>query len=142
MSSHSSSSPFAKAERARSAPPANRPPIIRSPKPSPPFFDLEVLSNITPVRIGLSATVAPIDDIANFLVGMERECLIAEVQTKKVLDIQVLTGVSDLIDTDKYDLHSSLYTLIDQLIQEHRTTVIFTNTRSATERVINHLKDE
>ncbi|MFA5173904.1 MAG: ATP-dependent helicase [Candidatus Pacearchaeota archaeon] len=102
---------------------------------------LDEISKISPVRVGLSATVAPIDEIANFLVGMNRECLIAEVQTQKKLDIMVLTGVSDLIDTDAYNLHSSLYGLMDKLIQEHKTTVVFTNTRAATERVINHLKD-
>ena len=102
---------------------------------------LEEISKITPVRIGLSATIAPIAEIANFLVGDKRDCLIAEVNASKKMDVKVLTGVSDLIDTSKYDLHSSLYTLMDKLIQEHKTTVIFTNTRAATERVVNHLKD-
>ena len=102
---------------------------------------LEEISKINPVRIGLSATIAPLDEVANFLVGQNRECLIAETKTNKKTDIKVLTGVSDLIDTNSQDLHSSLYTLIDKLIQEHKTTVIFTNTRAATERVINHLKD-
>ncbi len=102
---------------------------------------LENISKITPTRIGLSATVAPLDEVANFLVGMERDCIIAETQARKKAEIKVLTGVGDLIDTTKYDLHSSLYSLIDKLIQEHKTTIIFTNTRAATERVINHLKE-
>jgi ATP-dependent helicase Lhr and Lhr-like helicase len=102
---------------------------------------LEKISCMPLVRVGLSATVAPLDDVANFLVGKDRDCLIAEVKAGKKTDIKVLTGVSDLIDTNKFDLHSSLYTLMDKLIQEHKTTVIFTNTRAATERVINHLKD-
>jgi len=102
---------------------------------------LETISKITPVRIGLSATIAPLDKVANFLVGENRDCLIAEVKTTKKAQIKVLIPVTDLIDTDKYDLHSSLYGLIDRLVQEHQTTVIFTNTRAATERVINHLKD-
>jgi len=102
---------------------------------------LESISKITPVRIGLSATVAPLDEVANFLVGMDRECLIAEVTTNKKTEIKVLTGVEDLIDTDSYEIHSSLYGLIDRLIQEHKTTVVFTNTRAATERVVHHLKE-
>jgi len=102
---------------------------------------LESISKISPVRVGLSATVAPLDQVANFLVGEKRDCLIAEVAGNKKLDIEVLTGVDDLIDTTKYDLHSSLYGMLDKLIQEHKTTVIFTNTRAATERVITHLKD-
>ncbi|HUS51220.1 MAG TPA: DEAD/DEAH box helicase, partial [Candidatus Paceibacterota bacterium] len=119
---------------------------------------LEEASIMPLVRIGLSATVAPLEEIANFLVGQEvsenkknvenkktredrRDCLIADVQFTKKTDIQVLTPVTDLIDTTALDLHSSLYKLIDELIQEHKTTVIFTNTRSATERVIHHLKE-
>lgn len=102
---------------------------------------LEEISKIAPVRIGLSATIAPLDEVANFLVGINRNCIIAEVETKKKIDIKVLTPIIDLIDTNQYDLHSSLYRLIDKLIQEHKTTVVFTNTRAATERVVNHLKE-
>jgi ATP-dependent Lhr-like helicase len=102
---------------------------------------LEEISKITPVRIGLSATVAPLDNMANFLVGMDRDCIIADVNYLKKIDLKVLTGVTDLIETNKFDLNFSLYGLIDRLIQEHKTTVIFTNTRAATERVVNHLKE-
>jgi len=102
---------------------------------------LEEISKINPVRIGLSATIAPLDEVANFLVGTDRKALIAEVETKKKIDIKVLTPIIDLIDTNQEDLHSSLYGLIDKLIQEHKTTVVFTNTRAATERVVNHLKE-
>ena len=102
---------------------------------------LEEISKISPVRIGLSATIAPLGEVANFLVGTGRVCLIAEVEEIKKTDIEVLTGVSDLIDTDSYEMHSSLYGLIDKLIQSHKTTIIFTNTRAATERVVHHLKE-
>jgi len=99
-------------------------------------------ASITPlVRVGLSATVAPLKEIANFLVGEERGCIIADIQFSKKTDIKVLTPVDDLIDTSGEELHSSLYKLIDNLIQKHKTTLIFTNTRSATERVIHHLKE-
>jgi ATP-dependent helicase Lhr and Lhr-like helicase len=102
---------------------------------------LEDISKIVPVRVGLSATIAPLDEVANFLVGSGRECLIAEIEEIKKTDIEVLTGVSDLIDTDSYEMHSSLYGLIDKLVQSHKTTIIFTNTRAATERVVHHLKE-
>jgi ATP-dependent Lhr-like helicase len=93
------------------------------------------------VRIGLSATIAPLEEIANFLVGEGRDCLIADVQFTKKTNIKVLTPVADLIDTTGPERHSSLYKLIDKLVQEHKTTIIFTNTRAATERVVHHLKD-
>jgi ATP-dependent Lhr-like helicase len=102
---------------------------------------LEEISKISPIRIGLSATIAPLDGIANFLVGNGRDCVIAEVATNKKTDIKVLAGLSDFIDIDKNTYLHSFYSLMDKLIQSHKTTVIFTNTRAATERVVSHLKD-
>ena len=102
------------------------------------------MSVIKPVRIGLSATIEPLDEIAKFLVGNEKEgeCIIADIDFHKKLDVEVLMPVEDLIETTGEELHESLYNLIDKLIQEHKTTLIFTNTRSATERVIHHLKEK
>jgi len=100
---------------------------------------LEEISKILPVRIGLSATVAPIEEIAKFLTG-NRECLIADIEFGKKLDVEIIVPV-DLDVASGKETHSSLYKLIDKLIQEHKTTLIFTNTRSATERVIHHLKE-
>jgi ATP-dependent Lhr-like helicase len=102
---------------------------------------LQHISKITPVRIGLSATIAPLDEMAKFLVGSTKECLVADAKFDKKLDLDVLTPVESLLDTTGVEMHSSLYGLIDRLVQEHKTTVIFTNTRSATERVIHHLKE-
>jgi len=104
---------------------------------------LEEMSVIKPIRIGLSATIAPLEEIAKFLVGVgeERVCMIADVNFEKKLDVKVLSPVESLVETTGGEMHSSLYKLIDNLIQEHKTTLIFTNTRSATERVIHHLKE-
>jgi len=110
---------------------------------------LDELSVIKPVRIGLSATIAPIEEIAKFLVGYElknkewkeKECLIADVQYLKKMDLKVLSPLKDLINTTATETREGLYNLLDKLIQEHKTTLIFTNTRSATERVVNHLKE-
>lgn len=110
---------------------------------------LEELSKSGPTRIGLSATIAPLEEIARFLVGFEsagkefkeRNCLIANVQFQKDLDLKVISPVDDLIDTTSSQVHHNLYGMLDSLIQQHRTTLIFTNTRSATERVVSHLKE-
>lgn len=106
---------------------------------------LNEISVIKPVRIGLSATIAPLEEIAKYLVGYEdanqRDCIIADVQFIKKMDLAVLSPNPDLINTTSEQQQRALYNLLDKLIQEHRTTVIFTNTRSATERVINHLKE-
>lgn len=106
-------------------------------------------NNNSPTRIGLSATVSPLDKIAQFLVGMEdynlekpRRCKIIDVQNIKKLDLKVLSPVPNLIESDFKKTHDETYKLIDKLIQDHKTTLIFTNTRSATERVVHHLKDK
>ncbi len=103
---------------------------------------LNLLTNKEYVRIGLGATSEPLEEIAGFLVGSGRDCKIANVDLSKKMDIKVLSPVPDLININARTLHHQLYTLIDNLIQEHRTTLIFTNTRSATERVIHHLKEK
>lgn len=103
---------------------------------------LEALSFISPhvTRIGLSATVAPLEDVARFLVGTERDCHIVDVQFLKKLDLKVICPVPDLIGTEHEKMHAEMYRVIDELVQQHKTTLIFTNTRSATERVVDHLK--
>jgi len=93
-------------------------------------------------RIGLSATVAPLKEVALFLVGPNRECQIIDVQFLKQMDLQVISPVEDLIDTTHEALHTKMYEMIDKLIQEHKTTLIFTNTRAATERMVDHLKNK
>ncbi|MBS3137483.1 ATP-dependent helicase [Candidatus Woesearchaeota archaeon] len=106
-------------------------------------LSLERLNHISPslARVGLSATIAPIEEIAKYLVG-SRNCTVVELQFLKQLDMQVISPVKDLINVSHNDLHHELYTLIDKLVQEHKTTLIFTNTRAATERVVHHLKEK
>lgn len=103
---------------------------------------LNELSNIYPVKIGLSATIEPLEEVAKFLTGVdnERTVGIAEVPMNKTTNISVLTPVKDLINDT--NVHNEMYNLLTELIQQHKTTLIFTNTRSATERVVNYLKDK
>jgi len=97
-------------------------------------------------RIGLSATIAPLEEIAKFLVGYEnkkeRPCKIVDVQFIKKLDLKVLSPVPDLIETEHGSMHQAMYDLLHNLIQTHKTTLIFTNTRSATERFVHNLKEK
>ncbi|MBI4447377.1 ATP-dependent helicase [Candidatus Woesearchaeota archaeon] len=91
-------------------------------------------------RVGLSATIAPLMEVANFLVGEGRTCKIVDVQFLKKLDLKVISPVPDLIEISYEELNKKMYTILDELIQQHKTTLIFTNTRSGTERVVHHLK--
>ncbi len=95
-------------------------------------------------RIGLSATVSPIEEIAKFLVGYEygvgRKCKIVNINYLKELDIEVMCPVSDIVLADEEDTKLGMYDLLDDLIWENKTTLIFTNTRSGTERFVYNLK--
>lgn len=105
---------------------------------------MEMLQRLCPgvCRVGLSATVAPLEDVAGFLVGTNRNCKIVDVQFLKNMDLKVLSPVPDLINTTFAEMESKTYKLIDSLIQDHKTTLIFTNTRAATERVVHNLKEK
>lgn len=110
-------------------------------------LSMERLQKINPklCRIGLSATISPLEEIARFLVGLEkgkeRDCKIVDVRFIKSLDLKVLSPLPDLINTTQKEIQDSLYNKLDELIQKHKTTLIFTNTRSGTERVVDHLKE-
>ncbi|MEM4625305.1 MAG: ATP-dependent helicase [Candidatus Pacearchaeota archaeon] len=108
-------------------------------------LSLERLNNLSatfPVKIGLSATISPLEEVAKFLVGIDnfRHVEIANVPLGKVLDVDVLTPVGGLIDNR--EINSEMYDLINSLVKQHKTTLIFTNTRAGTERVVNHLKEK
>ncbi|MEM4702634.1 MAG: ATP-dependent helicase, partial [Archaeoglobaceae archaeon] len=95
-------------------------------------------------RIGLSATIAPIEDVARFLVGMEygveRDCLVADVSYEKKIDIKVISPINDFFNLTAEEINERLYDTIAELVKNSKTTLIFTNTRSATERVVYYLK--
>lgn len=73
-------------------------------------------------RIGLSATVSPLEEVAKFLVGyeygVERDCKIININYLKDLDIKVLCPVSDIMLADDEDTRLGTYNLLDDLIQE------------------------
>ncbi len=92
-------------------------------------------------RIGLSATISPLEEVAKYLVGPDRPCKIVDVQFIKDIDLKVLSPVPDLIDTTFEDMHNAMYRQLHKMIQPNKTTLIFTNTRAATERVVHNLKE-
>lgn len=107
---------------------------------------LERLENITGnfTRIGLSATVHPLERMAEFLVGYNngevRDCKIVDVNYLKKLDIKVLCPVEDIVEADPEETNDAMYDMLYDLIENHKTTLIFTNTRSGTESVVFNLK--
>jgi ATP-dependent helicase Lhr and Lhr-like helicase len=96
-------------------------------------------SKIEPVRIGLSATISPLEEIAHFLVGKDRDCLIADVKLNKKIEIALDFPGENIIEAENQENQKKLYQLLDELIEAHKTTLIFTNTRAATERIVHFL---
>lgn len=110
-------------------------------------LSVERLQRLSPGmrRIGLSATIAPLHDIARYLVGYkgdeENDCHIVDVQFIKSMDLQVISPVKNLVEMEYTLKHQKMYETLHELIQQHKTTLVFTNTRSATERVVHTLKE-
>lgn len=97
-------------------------------------------------RIGLSATMAPIEEMAAFLGGYEndgkaRPVSIVEVKAPKSLDLGVICPVRDLNAVQSDIANAKMYDELVKLIEGHTTTLVFTNTRSATESVAYKLKE-
>jgi ATP-dependent Lhr-like helicase len=98
------------------------------------------------VRIGLSATLAPIEAIAGFLVGADengdvRDVTLVESDSKKVLDLRVICPTEDMTTLSSDIVNSMMYDSLKELIDEHETTLVFTNTRSGAESVVYKLKE-
>ncbi len=99
------------------------------------------------VRIGLGATLHPLKEAAKYLVGYSstkklRNCTIIDVSWSKKFDLKVVSPVSDVINTPAPVLNEKLYEFLDRYISEHEVTLIFTNTRSGTEKIVYGLKEK
>ena len=134
-------------------------------------LSLERLNEIAhepPQRIGLSATVRPLDEIAHFLGGFHhatdaprptpRPVTIVDAGMRKPLDLQIIVPVEDLADVGASapvdanaspDAATSIWPHIHprllELIRAHRTTIVFVNSRRLAERLaarLNELADE
>jgi ATP-dependent Lhr-like helicase len=96
------------------------------------------------IRIGLGATLHPLEEAAKFLVGLNngefRDCWIVDVSWEKGYDLKVLSPTDDLIYTSDEEIEKRTYELLHKIIETNKTTLIFTNTRSGTERVVFNLK--
>jgi len=101
---------------------------------------LDALTGKPPVRIGLSATQKPIELIAKFLSGNERpEPVIVEIENRRQLDVAVEVPASELGPVASNEMWGEIYKRLSELVQEHRSTLIFVNTRRLAERVAHHL---
>lgn len=101
---------------------------------------LEALCGKAPVRIGLSATQKPIEDIARFLVGTKRKMPeVIQVSSKRKLDLAVEVPNSPLGAVASNEMWDEMYDRIAKLVAENRSTLVFVNTRRLAERVAHNL---
>ncbi len=93
-------------------------------------------------RIGLSATQKPIEEVARFLVGNRSdECAIIDEGHRREIDLAIEIPRSPLAAVMSHEVWEEYYERLTQLISEHRTTLIFVNTRKMAERTARHLSD-
>jgi ATP-dependent Lhr-like helicase len=90
-------------------------------------------------RIGLSATQKPIEDMSRFLVGTGRECRTIDAGHLRELDLAIEIPPSPLTAVCSHETWGEIYDRMGQLIQEHRTTLVFVNTRKMAERIARQL---
>ncbi|USZ67838.1 ATP-dependent helicase [Halorussus salilacus] len=126
---------------------------------------LERLENVVespPTRIGCSATVEPLEDIAEFLVGRRsgkadgadepvgagerpprppRDCEIVDTRFVREFDIELQCPTDDLVHTPREVVNERFYDQLHDLVGDHTNTLVFTNTRSGAERVLHNLRE-
>jgi ATP-dependent Lhr-like helicase len=98
------------------------------------------------VRIGLSATQEPIEEVARFLVGTANlaadstpRCTIIDTGHSRKLDLAIEVPGSPLEAVMSNEVWEEIYNRVAALIREHTTTLVFVNTRRMAERVARHL---
>jgi ATP-dependent Lhr-like helicase len=106
---------------------------------------LEALTHRPPVRIGLSATQKPIEEVARFLAGNSDAQnpravpVIVNVGHKRTLDLGVEVPSSELGPVASNEMWDEIYERIVQLVNAHRSTLVFVNTRRLAERISHQL---
>jgi ATP-dependent helicase Lhr and Lhr-like helicase len=109
---------------------------------------LEQLADGPLVRIGLSATQRPIENIARFLVGANRvnvagvpACSIIDGGHVRELDLAIEVPPSELSAVCSNEQWAEIYSRLTELVAAHRSTLVFVNTRRLAERVALHLSE-
>jgi ATP-dependent Lhr-like helicase len=114
---------------------------------------LSVLTKVEPQRIGLSATQRPLEEVARFLGGTGRDVAIVDAGRLKTMEVTVEVPVDDMARLSTQDdggavqntIWPAIYPRLLSLIREHRSTIVFVNSRRLAERLaarINELAGE
>jgi len=131
---------------------------------------LEALANGSPTRIGCSATIEPLSQMAKFLVGYEpvdderagvdgaedssaetsaplagerepRDCEVVDARFAREFDLELECPTDDLVHTPRNVVTGEFYESLHEHVGSHTNTLVFTNTRSGAERVLQNLRE-
>jgi ATP-dependent Lhr-like helicase len=95
-----------------------------------------------PQRIGCSATVRPIEEALAFLTGATgREARVIDAGFSRALDLEVVAPVDDFLTASSDTIWDSALQQLAELVQAHRTTLVFAQSRRAAERLARDLND-
>lgn len=115
---------------------------------------LTELTRVEPQRIGLSATQRPLEEVARFLGGSDREVSIVDAGRLKTMEVTVEVPVEDMTRLTAEDedgakgmnsIWPAIYPRLLELIRRHRSTIVFVNSRRLAERIaarVNELAEE
>jgi ATP-dependent Lhr-like helicase len=109
---------------------------------------LENLCEKRPVRIGLSATQKPLEEVGRFLVGAGRlrsdgmpECTLIDGGSRRALDLGVVVPDEPLSSVSSSEQWAEMVQRLGQLVRQHRSSIIFVNTRRLVERLSYELEE-
>ncbi|HEY6927269.1 MAG TPA: DEAD/DEAH box helicase, partial [Steroidobacteraceae bacterium] len=109
---------------------------------------LEALAGRKLTRVGLSATQKPIEEVARFLVGSRQidaqgraDCTVIDSGHVRDRDLQLEIPAAPLEAVMSGEVWLQVYDRLAELVSEHRTTLIFVNTRRHSERIARHLSE-
>lgn len=104
---------------------------------------LAALSGRRPLRIGLSATVRPVDVVARYLVGAgdDGDCTVIDAGHARRRDLAVEVPGAPLDAVMSNEVWTEVYDRLAELARGHRTTLVFVNQRRLAERVARHLAE-
>ena len=117
---------------------------------------LEDLAEEPLQRIALSATQRPLEEVARFVVGPQRQCTVIDTGLRKPLDLEIRVPVEDMTEPDsgtdlneiadgtsttRRSIWPAIYPELLDLVQAHRSTIIFVNNRRSAERLALRLNE-
>src|SRR3954463_4550163 len=91
-------------------------------------------------RIGLSATVRPPEEVARFLSGQARTTIVAP-PAAKTFDLSVQVPVPDMANLENNSIWPDVEARIVDLIEAHRSSIVFANSRRLAERLTSRLNE-